>query len=196
MLNKDSSDNSLPDFDSLANQFLQAGALGSPAELHGCLCGHLAAGGRFEGTDWLVSAATMLELGSIEQEELAAALQRLYQVSLGQLSGGDFDFVLLMPDEDAAMTQRAEALGQWCQGFISGYGMAGGSVDGLGEDARDALQDMVQISQIAIDQEEDDGDEADFTEVYEYVRMSSLLIYSECNAPAPEQGAPADAPLH
>ena len=200
MLSKDSSEQSLPEFDKLANLFVQAGAFCSPAEFHGTLCGHLAAGGRYDPANWLLAAAEMMEIAVVSEQELSASLQALYQASLQQLGGSNFEFALLLPEDETPMSQRAKALGEWCHGFLGGYGMAGGSVEGkLSDDALDAMQDMVQISQIAAEQGDDPeagGEEADFFEVYEYVRMSAMLIFSECNQPVAAQSAPAGEPLH
>ncbi|OMH38989.1 hypothetical protein BGP75_04495 [Motiliproteus sp. MSK22-1] len=207
MSSLDHSEQLLPDFDGLANLFVQAGAFCSPAEFHGSLCGHLAAGGRYEPTTWLAAATELMEITEVRDESLVSALQSIYQVSLEQLSNGRFEFSLLVPEDEAPMSVRAEALGQWCHGFLSSYGIAGGGVEGqLSEDALDAIQDMVQISQIAAESGEDEGEEADFVEVFEYVRMSAMLIFSECNTDSVgangedqselEQNPPAGKLLH
>ncbi|MCW8886578.1 MAG: UPF0149 family protein [Motiliproteus sp.] len=196
MLSADSNDKALPDFDDLASAILQVGGLGSPSELHGCLCGQLAAGGRQSNQGWIDIASELLDVNDINETALYGLLLQLYAGSLGQLESDDFGFGLLLPDEEVAMSQRADALGLWCHGFLSGYAMAGGELEtGLSDDAQSALQDMVQVSQIDADQD-DDGDEADFTEVYEYVRMSVLLVFSECNRSMTESGSPAGESLH
>lgn len=195
MLSEDSVEKALPDFDTLANELVRAGGFGSPSELHGCLCGHLAAGDRYEPASWLSTAAEILEISELSDQGLAESLHRLYQVSLEQLTSGDFSFSLLMPDDETAMAQRSEALGLWCHGFLSGYSIAGGVEDKLSEDARDAFRDMVQVAQIALDSD-DDGNEADFVEVYEYIRMSGLLIFAECNEPALSESVPPGESLH
>ena len=206
MSSHDHSGKLLPDIEGLANLFVQAGAFCSPAEFHGSLCGHLSAGGRYEISNWLTVSAELMEITEIKDESLISALQLLYQVSLEQLSNGSFEFSLLVPDDEAPMSSRAEALGQWCHGFLSSYGIAGGRGEGLlSEDALDAIQDMVQISQIAADSDGDEEDEADFVEVFEYVRMSAMLIFSECNTDSDvkgdgqselEQNSPAGKLLH
>jgi uncharacterized protein YgfB (UPF0149 family) len=196
MLTEEANEKALPEFDTLANAILQSGGLGSPSELHGFLCGQMAAGERPGGQGWVEMSKELLDIGDISDAPLKPLLLELYQGSLNQLQSDDFEFALLMPDEDIAMSQRAESLGLWCHGFLSGYAMAGRDLkEGLSDDASSALQDMVQVSQIVAEQD-DEGDEADFIEVYEYVRMSVLLIFSECNRSANESGAPAGEPLH
>lgn len=189
---------SLPAFDTLANQFLQQGAFCSPAELHGSLCGQLAAGGGFEeDAEWLQAASALMDVGELTDHDLVRSLLDVYAVSHEQLTGSDFSFELLMPDDDVAMNQRAEALGQWCEGFLAGYAMGGGKVDGnMSAEAKETLRDLITISQIATDSDEEGGDEGDFAEVYEYVRMSAMLIYAECNGVPVESSVPPGEQLH
>lgn len=189
---------SLPQFDTVANQFLQQGAYCSPAELHGNLCGQLAAGGRYEDeTEWLQAACGLMDVGEFTDPELIKSLVEIFEISSEQLSGSDFTFDLLMPDDDTVMNERAESLGNWCEGFLAGYAMAGGKVEGdLSDEAKETLRDLITISQIAADTDEEDSNEADFAEVYEYVRMSTLLIYAECNTVMAEESVPPGEQIH
>lgn len=189
---------SLPQFDTLANQFLQQGAFCSPSELHGSLCGQLAAGGSYEEDgEWLQAASGLMDIGELTDHDLVRGLLDVYEVSREQLTGSDFSFELLMPDDEVPLTQRAEALGQWCEGFLAGYAMAGGKVDGnMSAEAKETLRDLITISQIATDSDEEGGDDGDFAEVYEYVRMSTMLIYAECNGVPVESAVPPGEQLH
>ncbi len=189
---------SLPQFDTVANQFLQQGAFCSPAELHGSLCGQLAAGGRYEDEkEWLQAACGLMDIGELNDPELARALVDIFEISTEQLGGSDFSFDLLMPDDETVINQRAESLGNWCEGFLAGYATAGGKVDSnLSDEAKETLRDLITISQIALDTDEDDSNEADFAEVYEYVRMSTLLIYAECNTAPIEESVPPGEQIH
>lgn len=189
---------SLPEFDTLADQFVQQGAFCSPAELHGSLCGQLAAGGRYGSSDeWLQAAVGLMDIGELTDAPLIDGLTAMYEISLEQLTSGEFGFALLLPDDDTPINLRAEALGQWCEGFLAGYAMGGGKTDGgLSDEARETLRDLITISQIATDTDEEESSEGDFTEVFEYVRMSAMLIFAECNGVPMDQGAPPGAKLH
>ena len=90
------------------------------AELHGSLCGFLSAGGVVGREDWL----RRLELET-EPVLLAGdgALDRLYRASQAQLADPDLGFGLLLPEDDASVSERAEALLGWCRGFLGGFGL-------------------------------------------------------------------------
>ena len=109
-----------------------------------------------------------------------------------------FSFSLLLPDGDNGIEDRTQALGQWCSGFISGYGQASVSRDGLSEDASSALTDIAQISQVqAEEMEETEETERDFFEVCEYVRLAVLMLFSEQhNQKPPSQPSQQSSSLH
>ena len=126
------------------------------------------------------------------RETTKLGLIGLYQLTQQQFEASDFGFELLLPDDDQMLAQRAEALGSWCSGFLSGFGLATGKRgEKLSAEAQDGLRDLAQIAQIAADSDVDsDEDEADLMEVQEYVRMAAMLMFNECNRPQDEPEAP------
>ena len=54
---------------------------------------------------------------------------------------------------------------------------------------------MAQIAQIELEPDADEDNEADLMELQEYVRISSMMIYGEFNAPPEQESAPG-ATLH
>lgn len=189
------------DFDQLADLFVQQSALHSPSELHGYLCGQLATGARLSLASWFQAAQQQIGIEEEPAATLRASLSLMYQVALAQLEQAGFDLQPLVPDEDHALAQRAEALGLWCHGFLCGYALARGKpAEALSEDARDGLNDLAQIAQIAVNESDGEESEANFMEIHEYVRMVALLVFSECNRgpelDKPISTLPADTALH
>ncbi len=174
----------LPDFDLIANLLVEEGVhVVSPSELHGLISGHLAAGVRLEPAALLQNVCDLVDLESLAHESSKVTLVDLYQQSLAMLVAQELIFELLLPDEDQPLAQRADGLGQWCQGFLTGFGLHGKQTDkSLSREAKEALADMNQIAQIAVE-EEDDGSDSDLMQVEEYVRMVVLMLFAECNTP-------------
>ena len=162
----------------------------SPAELHGLLIGRSCAGAGFDADSWLADAAGALENEPVDA--VRAALLGLQEMVKAELTGEDIAIVLLLPGDDAPLTERATALGQWCQGFITGFGLNAGGKE-LSEEAKEVLQDLVAISQVQDALEESEDGESDYMEDMEYLRVAPLLLYTELAKPA----APAPKPsLH
>nr|WP_298138758.1 YecA family protein [uncultured Pseudomonas sp.] len=162
----------------------------SPAELHGLLLGRSCAGAGFEIDPWLVDAAELL--GAAPQDNVRQALIGLQEMVKTELSGSDVTIVLLLPGDDAPLQERASALGQWCQGFLGGFGLTARDT-ALSSEAMEVLQDLSAIAQVQNALDESEDGENDYMEVMEYLRVAPLLLFSECAKPV----APAAKPsLH
>ena len=182
------------DYDRFDQLFRQLGAAGYPAELHGHLVGRLSAGSRLEHALWLDVAKEIIDgRGSLAEADRVLLIQ-LHDASLAQLSGSDFALTLLIPDDEAALEQRAQALGQWCEGFLGGFGLVPRE-QALSSEAESVLADFAAIAQVQTDLEESEANEVEFMEVMEYVRMAVLMLFSECQ-PADQPRDQPPASLH
>jgi uncharacterized protein YgfB (UPF0149 family) len=104
---------------------------------------------------------------------------RLQSTILDQLNSEDYSFHLLLPDDEEELTIRLHALGNWCEGFISGFGGAYAKGNSsLLEETREVLKDLTAIANIDdSEHEEAENDEQDFMEVLEYVRMAAYSVF-------------------
>jgi hypothetical protein len=168
-------------FDDFANMLMDLGALGSPAELHGLLCGQLSAGRHLDADGWLMLASTQLEL-DIDANDGRLALIDLYEQSLAQLSGFSFEFQPLLPTDETSLVLRTVALGQWCSGFLSGFGLAFDyQRQKLSDEVNESIADLAQISHIKSDEMVDQTAEQSYMELVEYVRLAATMVYAEFN---------------
>lgn len=179
----------LVSFEYLNHLLVPVGALNSPAELHGLLCGKLSGGMRLPTDKWLIQALEFLDVITTEEHgvegdpegKVQTEISRLYPVTLAQLEDQAYSFRLLLPDDDADLQDRTSALAQWCHGFLSGFGSAGVKPQAqFSEDSADALRDMAAIVSIGDGADEDEQEsEANFFEIVEYVRLAVLTLYTE-----------------
>ena len=173
----------LPDFELVANMFVEEGVrVVSPSELHGLISGHLAAGARLQPAMLLQTACELMDVDALSQESSKVTLVNLYSATCEALESLDLDFMMLLPDDENEISQRADALGRWCQSFLSGFGLYGKHTDAsLSPEAKETLNDLGQIAQISSELEDLDENESDLMEVHEYVRMAVLMLFTECN---------------
>ncbi|MBA4501617.1 UPF0149 family protein [Marinobacterium marinum] len=187
----------LPDFDTLADRLVEEGAFTvSPSELHGLLAGQVAAGARFDPDSLLQRVQELFDIEPLRGPALRNSVMQLYLATLQQFEAPDFSFELLLPDDDQLLPIRAEALGVWCGGFLSGFGLQERKgAGGLSVEGQETLRDLAQIVQISTEADADsEEDEGDLMEVQEYVRMAALLVFSECNEPDAQAAPDVDAP--
>ena len=181
----------LPDFDDIADCFWRLGALQSPSELHGYLLGQLANGNGPASEQWLQQAAAFIDAVEPPNDDDSRCLLELHAASSEQLQAGEMNLQLLLPDDEVELPLRISAVGQWCQGFLKGFALAGKAAQAeqgqqqYSTDTSEALSDIASISQISIDGEEVDLDknEKDYFEVYEYLRLAAMNIYLDRQQP-------------
>ena len=170
------------EFAKLNDAMLNMGAVNSPSELQGTLCGRLACGKKLLRDHWLDVALEflMLEKDQLSDEQKALML-KIFDFTKLETTNENLSFSIILPDKQASLERRTEELGLWCRGFLHGVGASGISgEDNLSADAADALRDIAQISQVELD-EDDDENENYLEQVIEYVQVAVLTIYSEFN---------------
>lgn len=167
----------------------------SPAELHGLLVGHSCAGAGFAADAWLENAAQLFD-GEIPAT-LQPALVGLQEMLKTEICAKDcLAITLLLPGDDDELTLRSQALGEWCQGFLSGFGGSIGNKQ-LSDEAREILEDYIAVAQIVAPEDDDNNaDEASFMEVSEYLRMTAVYLFTECNPPAVSAAKPEQTAIH
>ena len=175
------------EFERWANVFTAHKAFSHPSELHGALCGRLAAGSRIEEDEWLAMVCEHMglpESAAEEADDLSAFMNEAYERALVFLKSADMSFHPLLPDDDYAIDQRLEALVAWIRGFLEGMALsAGESLGEAPEEIRELIEDMVAISQVAEDQESDQESEQQLVEITEYIRLGALAVFTEFNPP-------------
>lgn len=154
------------------------------SECHGVLCGMLCSSSDFEVGGWL--AHTLGYQDEVQVGELAAntAIAGLFKQTLTGLDAEDFSLALLLPEDEYPLAIRVEALGAWCRGFLSGFGLSDvKNIKQLSEDSQGYLRDLSDIGKVnaTVNPEELDseGSENALFEVQEYARMGALLMREE-----------------
>lgn len=175
------------EFERWANVFTAHKAFSHPSELHGALCGRLAAGSRLEDQDWLAMVCEHMglpESAADEADDLSVFMNDAYEQALAFLKSADMSFHPLLPDDDYALDQRLEALVAWVRGFLEGMALSAG--ESLGEapdEIRELIADMVAISQVSEEEASDHESEQQMLEITEYIRLGALAVFTEFNPP-------------
>jgi uncharacterized protein len=162
------------------------------SELHGSLCGYLAGGGSLRGTS--VLAALQLD-GDATSPSPAdrTLLDRLAGQCESELADPELGFEPLLPEDDRPLTERAEAMVDWCRGFLGGFGLAGTAAHAqLSDEAQEILRDIATIAGSMFDFGNEDEDEDALIEVQEFVRVGAMLLHTENAA----HGASTSGRLH
>lgn len=172
----------LPDYIEFSHAIAALNLPISCSELHGVLCGYLVAGGQRDGEIYL--RALLAKREPKQTREAALALFDLFVISQHQLSLLGFEFELMLPDDEVALTTRAQAFSEWCEGFTQGLTVTGLDMNQLPtEDAQDAIQHITEFAQLDYASlRVNEEDERAFAEVMEYTRMAVLSLHADLHA--------------
>lgn len=194
------SSTAFPDFDEIATVAWRLGSMLSPSQLQGFLIGQLAVGGSVSTESWLEQATQQIDGVEPPAPEEQQLLVDMLSACQDLVIEGNLDVQLMLPDDEADLSQRVECLGFWCQGFLSGFAAAGKEKQAnKGQQqytavVSEALGDIAAIAQIGLsDADEGEQSEGDFFEVLEYVRLAAMNIYLECVAPAADKPKATEA---
>ena len=176
------------DFEAVDQALSQAEAGINASEAHGTLCGLLCASQPFDPQTWLLHTLIATDSANAPVATARTLLLRLAESAMHQLNDADYDFTLLLPDDEHALQTRTLAVSQWCQGFLEGLRLAHlPHPETLPDDVGEIMGDIMEISKAArFQMEESNASEADFAELVEFLRAGIRLVYEELHA-APQQ---------
>ncbi len=166
----------LPSWSEIDAAARASGLAATPSEVHGALCGWLSGGGS-DDANWLNN---IFADDALPAPLSGSELDRLRQASAEHFTDRDFGFELLLPDEDASLSERSNGLFDWCRGFLGGFGLAAGADPPLSEEGREALTDLANLAGASAQDDGDDEDEAAYAEIEEFVRVAALLLHGDC----------------
>ena len=151
----------------------------SAAEAHGIATAMLCVDRRADVNKWLEELFDD-DVALLEQDK--AALVTLFDRTRLLLNPDEteFTFDLFFPENDN-LQKHAQALNNWCQGFLWGIGYSHSHANWSGE-TNGILKDMVEFTKLDTDVENDnDEDEAAFIQLHQYLRAAVLIIRDELN---------------
>ena len=184
-------------FETVEHVLMRAETGINASEAHGTLCGLLCAQQPFDVQTWLLHTLIASDSEDASVSEARDLLFRLAESAAHQLNDADYGFTLLLPDDEHSLQTRTLAVSHWCQGFLEGLRLArAASPETLIGDAGEVMQDITEIAKAARFQVEDSNEnEADFTELVEFLRAGIRLVYEELHAPV-KHAASDRAQLH
>lgn len=145
------------------------------AEAHGMAVGMLSVESSADAANWL---RELYKDDSDIPESGETLLRDLFEKTRRELDYGieEFSFDLFLPEDDELLSERVEALRDWCQGFLFGIGYLHASGDWPG-DVGEIMRDIIEFTKIDSDSEDDNEEEANaLMEVHEYIRAAVFTV--------------------
>ncbi|MEJ2761302.1 MAG: UPF0149 family protein [Gammaproteobacteria bacterium] len=166
------------EYDDLNKLLRNANAETCAAECHGFLCGQICIAGFADTRQWHDYLAVRVD-DTAPARECFEGIHSLIGEMLVLIASPDFDFQLLLPDDAAPLVDRVEALGEWCHGFLNGFGMSPNNRTALiNDECEELIEDFSKICRVGV-QEGGSGeeDEQALVELVEYVRLGVVSLF-------------------
>ncbi|MCG8377956.1 MAG: YecA family protein [Proteobacteria bacterium] len=167
------------DYDELNAELRSIHAGMGAAECHGFISGYFC-----YSNSIVVEILQDLILAGVDDnagmDEFIATLAELANQTANQILDDEISFNLLLPDDESSMSERTNALAEWCAGFVSGLGI-GGIDNGTqsNPDCEEFIKDLISISKMETFTEENESAENDLFEIIEYVRIGVIMLHQE-----------------
>ena len=146
--------------------------LAGASELHGLLMGIVTVAQAPTGEEWQHILQQLafeplsdeaLQLLTDEGEDAAAALE-----------DDTLDYMPMLPDDQHLLEERVQALADWCNGVVLGFGLASGQ---LRPDEAELLQDLQEVAAVEFESDDNDEDgEAGYADLLEFVRLIPVSL--------------------
>ena len=162
----------------------RSGSSWNAGQAHGLLCSRLSVAGASGAEQWFEQVLAETSPQNALRAECEEMLETLCAVTWRQLVERQSEFELLMPHDEEPASVRAEAMSQWCEGFLHGL-VSEKQNESLREKLAadplaDIIRDMLQITRAGADDDEDGDEEEDaWVELVEYLRVATQLTYEE-----------------
>jgi len=104
----------------------------------------------------------------------------VFDETVAALNDADLGFEPMVPDDSESLVNRTSGLIDFCSGFNYGLGLSSGgrNTQSLPEDTREVIGDFQAIENLDLD-EIGEGDEESWQEIFEFIRVSVLLVHEE-----------------
>lgn len=160
----------------LTKLLTETGHFITPAELQGLLWGITATGAKKQDFPDL---PIILGEGEVT-EPITLAVEGLKEMIIKEFNEEIVTATLLLPSDDDPLVERLNALIQWGNGFLSGFGLIKRDKP-LPKEVLEILADIDAITQLKIEikPEDEPRSERDYMELIEFLKVAPLLVASE-----------------
>ncbi len=170
----------LADFPALAHLSDLSDLALSPSEAHGIFCGLLCSGEAESLTRWLDEILPSTATAGTDSAACRAALTQLACQTQAAIESPRRGFAPLLPETEAPLCERAEAVNDWSRGFLFGLGLNGCDPNTFSGATREAIDDLTELTRIDLNGLEDNEDnEQALEEISEFLWVAAMLVYED-----------------
>lgn len=169
----------LPSFIKITQILEDAELYTNASETHGVLSGLVCGGIALDKNSWQGFFNDVVNEGMGLPHPVKKLVESIYTQIISQLTDDDLGFRLLLPNDDLPLDERCDAMAQWAQGFLVGFGMVQQALNEASSEIQELIRDIRDISQVSLNfEQEDEESEIAFAEIVEYLRVGAMLCFN------------------
>ena len=174
----------LADYGQLSNDLAGLELNVNLASLHGMVTGLMVGGASTQAEAYLRSLS--MNKSGPSYHQAINALFSMYTITQTCLLNFEFNFQLLLPNDEEALKDRLLSFVNWIQGFLQGLDKSGLCLEDFdSDDTIDILQHLEDFADMDIDTlEDDEQDEQAYVDITEYVRLAVMQLFADLQADA------------
>lgn len=162
-------------YQELSSLMASVGAEVSPAEAHGLAAGILCVNHQANAELWLRELWPDVSISNDDNAALTVWFEEIRRLLIVE----DLAFNLMLPDDNKPLSERLEALTDWCHGFLFGMGTAN-LPSNIPDDSREIVKDIMEFTKLDSNAVGEEA-ENDFMELTEYLRTSVMYLRIDLN---------------
>ncbi len=184
----------LPSFAKITQVLEEAELFTSAAEVHGILSGFISGGSDLDSKSWMTHFNDVVNEGMGLPKKAKLLVNSLHSQVVSQFTDDGLGFALLLPDDELPLDDRCDAMSQWAQGFLVGFGMVQQGLNQASEEVQEVIKDIRDISQVSLGfEQEDEESEIAYTEIVEYLRVGAMICFNHFSR---KPSTPASKTIH
>lgn len=144
------------------------------------LCGLICGGVPEPEQAWMDELLAGADPCDLSVRDCQTSLRALGADTRERIDGGETGLRPLLPGEAAPLAERALALYDWTRGFLYGLGLARVAESGLSPEAREAVDDLSEITRLDLDAlDEGEENEEALAELEEFAWVAAMLVHED-----------------
>ena len=141
---------------------------------HGMLCGLTCVKADISLNDWFNEILITNNLQTTAEKNSLTKLTQIFNVTTAQLKQNKLNFKLLIKDDNYSLSQQAQTLTQWCNGFLIGFSLY--KITSINKYILEMIKDISSITNLHINIDNNKKNAQDLILVIEFVRTGVLFI--------------------
>lgn len=189
---QDNLDTSLSfDYEDVESVLADADCDASAAEVQAFFCGMLAAGLKPQDNRWQSALIDLVNDGHDLTGEAKDLMHRLFHWSASEMSLHETLAPVFLPDDSYPPIDQLEALIDWSQGFLLGFGLQTGNEKINNEEVNESLTDLAEICRLDPQAEDDEETQEALVTLIEHIKVAVQIIHWELVAKNTPQTSPS-----